>query len=80
MKTINLIFPHQLFENSPIFKVDAPVYLVEEFLFFKQYSFHKQKIAIHRATMKQYADFLTKEKIYMFIILMLQILFLIFDY
>ncbi|WP_405604954.1 cryptochrome/photolyase family protein [Polaribacter sp. Asnod1-A03] len=62
MKTINLIFPHQLFQDSPIFKVNAPVYLVEEFLFFKQYSFHKQKIAFHRATMKQYADFLSEEK------------------
>ncbi|MGJ8759384.1 MAG: cryptochrome/photolyase family protein [Polaribacter sp.] len=62
MKTINLIFPHQLFEESPIFQVDAPVYLIEEYLFFKEYSFHKQKIAFHRATMKRYADFLQKEK------------------
>ena len=62
MKIINLIFPHQLFEESPIFQVDAPVYLVEEFLFFKQYPFHKQKIAFHRATMKCYADFLENEK------------------
>ena len=62
MKTINLIFPHQLFEESPIFQVNAPVYLIEEYLFFNQYSFHKQKIAFHRATMKRYADFLKKEK------------------
>jgi len=62
MKKINLIFPHQLFEESPVFQVNAPVYLVEEYLFFNQYSFHKQKIAFHRATMKRYADFLKKEK------------------
>ena len=62
MKTINLIFPHQLFEESPVFQVNAPVYLVEEYLFFNQYSFHKQKIVFHRATMKRYADFLQKEK------------------
>ena len=62
MKQINIVFPHQLFEKSPLFKTDAPVYLLEEYLFFKQYPFHKQKIAFHRATMKRYADFLQKDK------------------
>ena len=62
MKQVNLIFPHQLFEESPVFQVKAPVYIIEENLFFKQYLFHKQKIAFHRATIKQYADFLQKEK------------------
>lgn len=64
MKSISLIFPHQLFKESPIFETNAPVYLVEEYLFFRQYPFHKQKIAFHRATMKRYADFLRKEKNY----------------
>ena len=62
MKEINLIFPHQLFKESPIFELNTPIYLIEEFLFFKQYPFHKQKIAFHRATMKRYLDFLEKEK------------------
>ncbi len=62
MKSINLIFPHQLFEDSPLFQMDVPVYIIEEYLFFKQYSFHKQKIAFHRATMKRYSDFLMNEK------------------
>jgi len=62
MKNINLIFPHQLFKESPLFKNDVPFYIIEEYLFFKQYPFHKQKIAFHRATMKRYADFLQKEK------------------
>ncbi|MGB5820180.1 MAG: cryptochrome/photolyase family protein [Saonia sp.] len=61
MKSINIIFPHQLFQESPLLKNDFPIYLVEEYLFFKQYPFHKQKIAFHRATMKFYEDFL-KEK------------------
>ena len=51
-KASQLIFPHQLFKESPLFSNKAPVYLVEEFLFFKQYPFHKQKIAFHRASMK----------------------------
>jgi len=62
MKQVNLIFPHQLFQESPIFDVAAPVYLIEEYLFFKQYPFHKQKIAFHRATMKRYAHFLQNDK------------------
>ena len=61
MNQINLVFPHQLFKNSPLFKNNFPFYLVEEYLFFKQYPFHKQKIAFHRSTMKKYADFINKE-------------------
>ena len=62
MKHINILFPHQLFQNSPLFENNLPFYLVEEYLFFKQYPFHKQKIAFHRASMKRYADFLQKDK------------------
>ena len=62
MKEVNILFPNQLFQESPLFENNAPFYLVEEFLFFKQYPFHKQKIAFHRATMKRYADFLQNEK------------------
>ena len=62
MKHVNIIFPHQLFQDSPIFDTSAPCFLVEEFLFFNQYSFHKQKIAFHRATMKRYADYIQEEK------------------
>jgi deoxyribodipyrimidine photolyase-related protein len=62
MKSINLIFPHQLFQESPLFETNVPVYIVEEYLFFKQYPFHKQKIAFHRASMKCYADFMVNER------------------
>ena len=61
MNQINLVLPNQLFKNSPLFNNNFPCYLVEEYLFFKQYPFHKQKIAFHRSTMKKYADFITKE-------------------
>ncbi|WP_369993696.1 cryptochrome/photolyase family protein [Winogradskyella sp.] len=53
-----LIFPHQLFKSSPTLDVDAEIYLIEEFLFFNHYKFHKQKVAFHRASMKAYADYL----------------------
>jgi deoxyribodipyrimidine photolyase-related protein len=58
MITANLIFPHQLFENSSLIENGHPVYLVEESLFFNQYAFHKQKLAFHRASMKFYEDYL----------------------
>ncbi|GAA4230521.1 cryptochrome/photolyase family protein [Postechiella marina] len=62
MKGINIIFPHQLFQESPLFENKNTFYIIESYLFFKQYLFHKQKIAFHRATMKRYADFLKKDK------------------
>jgi len=61
--TINLLFPHQLFQDHQIHKNGFPIYLVEEYLFFKKYNFHKQKIAFHRASMQAHAAFLKKKKI-----------------
>ncbi|MBT8234698.1 MAG: cryptochrome/photolyase family protein, partial [Bacteroidia bacterium] len=58
MKSVGLIFPHQLFESPPLLDLVEQVVLVEEYLFFKQYPFHKQKIAFHRASMKNYEAFL----------------------
>ena len=58
MKAINIIFPHQLFLNSSLLENKNEIYLIEEFLFFKQYKFHKQKIAFHRASMKAYQVYL----------------------
>jgi len=58
MSAVNIIFPHQLFKAHPLSKNDLPIYLVEEFLFFKQYPFHKQKIAFHRTTMKCFENHL----------------------
>jgi deoxyribodipyrimidine photolyase-related protein len=61
MKTATLVFPHQLFENHPAISKNSEVFLIEEFLFFRQYKFHKQKLKLHRASMKFYEDFLKKK-------------------
>ena len=61
MSKVSLVFPHQLFEKSPLPFEKGEAYLVEEPLFFTQYNFHKQKLAFMRASMKFYEDFL-KEK------------------
>ncbi|WP_075342343.1 cryptochrome/photolyase family protein [Tenacibaculum agarivorans] len=57
-KKVIIIFPHQLFKNIDFFPKDAVAFLVEEYLFFSQYNFHKQKLAFHRASMKFYERYL----------------------
>ena len=62
MSSVSLIFPHQLFKNNPVIIKGTPIYLVEEQLFFRQYNFHKQKLILHRASMKFYENYLQASK------------------
>lgn len=62
-----IIFPHQLFDPHPAVQRDRPVYLVEDSLFFgndphQPFKFHKQKLILHRASMKAYAARLEKKE------------------
>lgn len=57
-----LIYPHQLFESIAILR-SYEVVLIEEPLFFTQYTFHVQKLILHRASMKQYAKRLNESGI-----------------
>ncbi len=61
MHEATLIFPHQLFRNHPSLEKNRPVYLVEEWLFFRQYTFHCQKLVLHRASMKYYEHWLQQQ-------------------
>ena len=63
MHNIFLIFPHQLFKDISLLKQADEVYLIEEYLFFKQYKFHKQKLLLHRASMKNYENYLIENGI-----------------
>jgi deoxyribodipyrimidine photolyase-related protein len=63
MKTVAIIFPHQLFEKSILLQNNIEIYLVEEYLFFNQYKFHQQKIVFHRASMKFYESYLKSNNI-----------------
>ena len=38
MKEIAIIFPNQLHRDSEVLEKKIPVYLIEEFLFFNQYT------------------------------------------
>lgn len=61
--SVFLLFPHQIFRDISMLREAGEVYLVEEYLFFNQYKFHKQKLVLHRASMKYYADYLIKNMI-----------------
>ena len=63
MKEIAIIFPNQLHRNSELLEKKIPVYLIEEFMFFKQYKFHKQKIVFHRSSMKEYENYLINKSV-----------------
>ncbi|MBU94366.1 MAG: cryptochrome/photolyase family protein, partial [Balneola sp.] len=63
MDLINIIFPNQLFQDSPFLESNSKSYIIEEFLFFNQYKFHKQKLLFHRISMKKYQDYLIKNGI-----------------
>ncbi len=54
MSAVTLIFPHQLFKNNPAISSSRRIVLIEEYLFFRQYNFHKQKLIFHRATMQAF--------------------------
>lgn len=59
MSSGTLIFPHQLLKNHPALDTNKKVFLIEEFLFFRQYKFHKLKLIFHRASVKAYQHYLT---------------------
>ncbi len=60
-KSVNLIFPNQLFEDHPLLENGGDFYLIEEYLFFQEFKFHRQKIAFHRATMKNFQKYLEEK-------------------
>lgn len=63
MSAVTLIFPHQLYADHPCLEKDRAVYLMEEVLFFRQYPFHRQKLVLHRASMKKYAHALSRRNL-----------------
>lgn len=63
MTSVFLIFPHQLFKDISLLKKVECVCLIEEYLYFSQYKFHKQKLVLHRASMKFYENYLQEQGI-----------------
>ena len=58
---VSIIFPNQLYKQHPATHSNRSVYLIEEWHFFNQYQFHKEKLVLHRASMKFYEQFLKEQ-------------------
>ncbi len=58
---VQLVFPHQLFDESALFAEEGAFYIIESDLFFLQYQFHHQKLIFHRASMKYYGQLLAQK-------------------
>ena len=61
MSTAFILLPNNLFRDCKPLTGSDTVFLVEEFLFFRQYRFHKQKLIFQRASMKAYEDVLVRK-------------------
>lgn len=57
---VNLIFPNQLFEDLSLISNKNKMFLIEDSEFFTAYNFHKNKLVLHRASMKFYENYLLK--------------------
>lgn len=53
-----IILPTQLFEYNDIIEDDTTIFLIEHPVYFTEYSYHKMKLVLHRATMRYYNDYL----------------------
>ena len=64
MKGIFIIFPNTLFKNIDILinllneKLINKIIILEELTYFTKFKFHKQKLILHRSSMKYYYDYL----------------------
>ncbi len=61
MEEVTVIFPDQLFADHPAVSKMRVIYLLEEFLFFKSQYFHKQRLVLLRAAMRNYQSYLEKK-------------------
>ncbi len=62
MKDIFLIFPIHLFKNTDLLN-DKKVYIIEEPRYFTDFKYNKLKLVYHRASMKNYLDYLKEKNI-----------------
>jgi deoxyribodipyrimidine photolyase-related protein len=58
---VAVVYPHQLFPDTRWLSGIKHVYIVEDPLLFRQYRFCRQKLMLHRASMKRYADGLKEQ-------------------
>lgn len=55
MSAATVLYPHQLYRpESTVFATSRPVYLVEEALFLTEFPTHRQKLLLHRLSLKAF--------------------------
>ena len=54
----SIILPNQLFNNPLLYQLSDNIYLIEDDKFYIDLPYHKQKLILHRASMKAYHDYL----------------------
>ena len=54
----SIILPNQLFNNPLLYQLSDNIYLIEDDKFYIDLPYHKQKLILHRASMKAYQDYL----------------------
>ncbi|MDX9789886.1 MAG: cryptochrome/photolyase family protein, partial [Candidatus Kapabacteria bacterium] len=57
---VSLIFPGQVYEFNPCVNTGRKIYIIEDYHYFGINKFHKQKLVLHRATLKFYCQYLVK--------------------
>ena len=57
---VSLIFPNHIYEFNPCITTKRKIIILEDHLYFTEMRFHKQKLVLHRATMRFYQEYLTK--------------------
>ena len=63
-KSVSILFPNQLFLNLPKEIVSSKIFIVEEYLFFKQYNFNLNKLVFSRLSILEYCLHLKKQGIH----------------
>ena len=63
MNQISIIFPNQIFKESPILKLKCEIIMIEDSLFFGNDKYfklinHKNKLIFHKASMLAYKEYL----------------------
>lgn len=53
-----VILPNSLFRENQLAASASAAYIIEHPIFFTEFAFHKQKLILHRCTMKYYADYI----------------------
>lgn len=57
-----VVLPHSLIERHPLLEKDSLVVMVEDRRFFTDFMYHKQKLVLHRASMKAYQQMLERKE------------------